>query len=178
MSMLVAVAYDTEERAAEVLRVLRDLEDEQFLDLEDAICATKDHAGQIRLHQSEQRIAPGARKRAVSGALVGMLITVPLLAVGPAGALIGVAASGIAGVTAGIRGGVPEDTGVDDDFAMRLTRHNPPGSSTLFVLVRRSEPDQVLARVRAYGGTVLHTTLSPAAERRLKAALAEQEGAS
>lgn len=174
MSMLVAVAYDTEARAAEVLEVLRSLADDQLLDLEDAICATKDRAGQIRLQQSEQRIAPGARKRAISGTLVGVLITLPLLAVGPAAALIGATASGIAGITAGVRGGTPEDTGVDDDFAMRLTRHVPPESSVLFVLIRRAEPDQVLARVGAYGGTVLHTTLSPAAERRLKAALAEQ----
>src|SRR6185437_11215830 len=96
--------------------------------------------GQVRLHQTEHHIAEGAGKRAVSGTLVGVLVTLPLLAVGPAAALLGVAATGGAGIAAGVLGGTPEDTGVNDDFATKLAAHTRPGSSTLFVLVRRAEP--------------------------------------
>ena len=83
---------------------------------------------------------------------------------------------GGAGVIAAVKGGEQKDTGVDDQFATKLAAHTPPGSSTLFVLVRRSEPQRVVEELRGYGGTVLHTTLTPAAERRLRATLADQSG--
>jgi uncharacterized membrane protein len=176
MSTLVAVAYDSETRAKEVLAELRHLEAERLLDLEDAVYAVKDRAGEVRLHQTEHHVAKGAGERAVSGTLVGVLITLPLVAVGPVAVLAGMAAAGGAGIAAGLLGGTPKDVGVNDDFAKRLASHTPPGSSTLFVLVRRAEPGRVIEEIRGHGGTVLHTTLSRSAERRLRAALADQGG--
>jgi uncharacterized membrane protein len=176
MSTLVAVAYDSEDRAPEVLAALRHLETEHLLDLEDALYATKDREGQVHLHQTEHHLAKGAGKRAVSGTLVGVLVAVPMLAIGPVAALLGTAAAGGAGVAAAVYGGTPEDTGVSDEFAIKLARHTPPGGSILFVLVRRAEPGRVVEEVRRYGGTVLHTTLPRSAERRLREALSHPDG--
>jgi uncharacterized membrane protein len=47
------------------------------------------------------------------------------------------------------------------------------GSSAVFVLVRKATPDKVLAEVGKYGGTVLRTSLSADAERRLQDALSK-----
>jgi uncharacterized membrane protein len=46
-----------------------------------------------------------------------------------------------------------------------------PGSSALFVLVRRAMPDKVLPELSPFGGTVLRTFLSNEQEERLRQAL-------
>jgi uncharacterized membrane protein len=46
-----------------------------------------------------------------------------------------------------------------------------PGSSALFVLVRRATPDKVLPELRPFGGKVLQTSLSHEQEERLRHAL-------
>jgi uncharacterized membrane protein len=58
-----------------------------------------------------------------------------------------------------------------DSFIKDLAAKLQPGSSALFVLVRKATPDKVLPEVSKYGGTVLHTSLSNDAEARLQAAL-------
>ena len=46
-----------------------------------------------------------------------------------------------------------------------------PGSSTLFVLVRKATPDKVLEELKGTGGRVLKTSLSHEDEAKLQAAL-------
>jgi uncharacterized membrane protein len=46
-----------------------------------------------------------------------------------------------------------------------------PGSSALFVLVRKATPDKVLAELQGSGGKVLKTSLSHDDEAKLQAAL-------
>jgi len=46
-----------------------------------------------------------------------------------------------------------------------------PGSSTLFVLVRKATPDKVLEELKGTGGRVLNTSLSHEDETKLQAAL-------
>lgn len=176
MSTLVAVAYDSEDRAAEVLKTLRRLERAQLLDLEDAVYTVKDRSGAITLHQTQSQVAEGARKRAVAGTVVGAMVALPMLVVGPIAALAGAVVVGGAGVAAAVLGGERKDIGVNDDFATKLAAHTPPGSSALFVLVRKAEPEQVIAEIGPYGGVVLQSTLTKAAERRLRKALKEREG--
>ena len=107
---------------------------------------------------------------------MGAMVAFPLLVVGPVAALAAAVAVGGAGVAAAVKGGEKKDIGVNDDFATKLASHTPPGSSVLFVLVRRSEPDRVLEEIRHYGGVVLQSTLSRSAERRLRAALKNPSG--
>ena len=46
-----------------------------------------------------------------------------------------------------------------------------PGSSVLFVLVRKATPDKVLDEVKGTGGKILKTSLSHDDEAKLQAAL-------
>ena len=53
----------------------------------------------------------------------------------------------------------------------QLAANMKPGSSTLFVLVRKATPDKVLEALQGTGGKVLKTSLSHDDEAKLQAAL-------
>jgi uncharacterized membrane protein len=98
------------------------------------------------------------------GTLIGLLFLNPL-----AGLLTGAAF----GAGTGALSGALVDYGIDDEFIRSLGATIEPGSSALFVLVRRVTPDKVLPELRPFGGTVLRTSLSTEQEERLRQALQE-----
>ena len=171
MSDLIAVAYPDEQRAAEVLTTLRELQAEHLIDLDDAVYVTKDLAGKLKLHQSVNLTAAGAMDGAFWGLLIGMLFTLPFPFMAP------VAFLGLSAVTAGIGAaagaieGHFSDYGIDDQFIKDLSASMQPGSSALFVLVRKSTPDKVIPEISKYGGTILRTSLSKETEEQLRQAL-------
>jgi uncharacterized membrane protein len=74
--------------------------------------------------------------------------------------------------TAGAVSGALTDLGIDDKFMKELAAANmKPGSSTLFVLVKKVTPDKVLDEIKGTGGKVLKTSLSHEDEAKLQAAL-------
>ena len=77
----------------------------------------------------------------------------------------------MAGAAAGAAAGALADIGIDDNFMKELGATLKPGSSALFVLVRKVTPDKVLEAVRGIGGKVLKTSLSHDDEAKLQAAL-------
>jgi uncharacterized membrane protein len=81
--------------------------------------------------------------------------------------LLGVAV----GATTGAILGALSDVGINDGFMKQLGATLTPGSSALFVLVRKATPDKVVDEVKQYGGTVLRTSLTKEDEAALQAAL-------
>jgi uncharacterized membrane protein len=75
------------------------------------------------------------------------------------------------GATAGAVSGALTDVGINDTFMKELAETLKPGSSTLFVLVRKATPDKVLEELKGTGGKVLRTSLSHDDEAKLQAAL-------
>jgi uncharacterized membrane protein len=63
------------------------------------------------------------------------------------------------------------DYGINDDFIWSLGQTLPSNSSALFLLVKKAQPEKVLAEMSKFRGRVLRTSLSPDQERRLQAAL-------
>ena len=63
------------------------------------------------------------------------------------------------------------DVGIDDEFMKELAATMTPGSSTLFILVRKTTPDKLLEELKGKGGKILKTSLSHEDETRLQAAL-------
>src|SRR6516165_12352452 len=124
MSTLVVVGYDEPYQADEVLLKLRKLQRDYLLDLEDAAVAIKDQQGKVKLHQTVNLTAAGALRGGFWGALIGLIFLNPLR--GPA-----------LGATAGAVGGALTDVGISDKFMKDLAATMKPGSSTLFVLVRK-----------------------------------------
>jgi uncharacterized membrane protein len=158
MSTLVAVTYDDEFKAAEVLATLRRLQSEYLIDLEDAAYVTKGTDGTVKVHQNHSLSGAGALGGGFWGLLFGLIFFVPILglAVGAGlGALIG----------------HYSDYGIDKQFMESLRAQMKPGSSAIFVLVRKSTPDKVIPEIAKYGGTVVQTNLSDDAEKKLQDAL-------
>ena len=170
MSDLIVLGFDHVDDAAKVLAECRKLETEYLLDLEDAVVVTRDGTGKARLHQSVNLERAGASWGLLSdgfwGTLVGLLCLNPL-----AGFVIGSAV----GAGAGALAGSFSDYGINDDFIRSLSDTIPPNTSALFVLVRKSQPDKVLADLAQFKGhaRIVQTSLSPEGEARLKAALVE-----
>jgi uncharacterized membrane protein len=158
MNTLVVIGYDNAYAAEEVRLKLRKLQSEYLVDLEDAVVAVKDAKGMIQLHQAMNLTAAGAVSGGFWGTLVGMIFLNPLL--------------GLAvGASAGAVSGALTDLGINDQFMKDLAATLQPGSSALFVLVRKATPDKVLEELKGSGGTVLKTSLSHEDETKLQAAL-------
>ncbi len=158
MSTLVVIGYDNAFAAEEVRLKLRKLQSEYLIDLEDAVVAVKDQAGKVKLNQAVDLTTAGAVSGGFWGSLIGLLFLNPLL--------------GLAvGAAAGAASGALTDIGINDDFMKELASSLTPGSSALFVLVRKVTEDKVLEAILGTGGKVLKTSLSHEDEGRLQAAL-------
>ena len=158
MSTLVVIGYKDLYQAEEVRLKLWKLQKDYLIDLEDAVVATKDQEGKIKLHQAVNLTAAGAVSGSFWGSLIGLIFLNPLL--------------GLAmGAAAGAASGALSDVGIDDKFMKDLAATMQPGSSALFVLARRATPDKVLEELKGTGGTILQTSLSHDDEAKLQAAL-------
>ena len=158
MSTLVVIGYDDEFKAEEVRLKLRKLQKDYLIDLEDAVVAVKNDKGKVKLHQAVNLTAAGAIGGGFWGSLIGLIFLNPLL-----GAAVG--------ATAGAVSGALTDVGINDKFMKELADAMNPGSSALFVLVRKATPDKVLEEVKGTGGKILKTSLSHDDEAKLQAAL-------
>lgn len=63
------------------------------------------------------------------------------------------------------------DIGINDKFMKGLGETFTPGTSALFVLVRKSTPDKVLDRLKGFKGKVLQTSLDKDREEELRKVL-------
>jgi uncharacterized membrane protein len=134
------------------------MQKDYLIDLEDAVVATKDAKGKVKLHQAYNLTAAGAISGGFWGSLIGLIFLNPIF-----GAAVG--------ATAGAVSGALTDVGINDKFMKELAATMTPGSSVLFVLVRKSTPDKVLEEVKGTGGKILKTSLSHDDEAKLQAAL-------
>ena len=168
MSELVAVSYPDVYRAGEVCAALQRLHREFLIEMEDAAYVTREEDGKIKLHQTQPVVGLatgiGASRGGIWGALIGLLFMQPLLGMA-AGAVLGAASGAIAGRLA--------DYGIPDQFVKDLAGKLQPGTSMLFVLFRKVTWEKVMPRISEYGGTVMHSSLTPEAETRLQSALTE-----
>ena len=124
----------------------------------DHSAAVTEKNGKVKLNQAVNLTAAGAVSGGFWGSLIGLIFLNPLL--------------GFAvGATAGAVSGALTDIGIDDSFMKQLAGTMTPGSSTLFVLVRKATPDKVLEELKGTGGRILKTSLSHEDEAKLQAAL-------
>jgi uncharacterized membrane protein len=114
----------------------------------------------VQLHQPVNLTASGALSGTFWGSLIGLIFLNPLL-----GAAIGAGAGALSGKLT--------DIGINDQFMKELAATFKPGTSALFVLVRKSTPDKVLEGLHPFIGKakVLRTSLTKDKEEELRAAL-------
>jgi len=160
MANLIAVTFEDETAAFSLRAALGKLQREYLINMEDVVVVTRDESGQVKLHQAANLTAVGALGDAFWVLLIGMVFLSPLL-----GAAVG----------AGALSGRFADLGIDDGFIGELGAGLPNGGSALFLLVRKSTPDKVLASLEPFRGTgkVLQTSLSKENEQDLRDFLEE-----
>jgi uncharacterized membrane protein len=161
MSDLIVVGFKDEFKADEVMNELRRLQSEYLVDLEDAAVVIRNQEGKVKIKQAQELVAAGA----IGGSYWGVLLSV--LFFNPIFALVGAAAGALSGALS--------DIGIDDNFMRDLGSTIEPGTSAIFVLVRKSTPDRVLADLSKFEGKVLRTSLSKEDEAKLQAALSKGE---
>jgi len=160
MSTLVAVVFEDETTAFEMRAALLKMQKEYLIQMEDSVVVIKNQNGSIKLDQMISLTAAGAVGGGFWGMLIGLLFLNPLL-----GAAIGAAAGAI---SAKFR-----DIGLNDKWMKDLAQSFKPGSSALFVLVRKMTADKVLDGLKEFSGRgrVFQTSLDKDEEATLRASL-------
>jgi uncharacterized membrane protein len=161
MSNLIAVVFDDETTAFDMRASLLHMQKQYLIDLEDSVVVTRDLKGKTKLDQAVNLTAAGAIGGGFWGLLIGFLFLNPLI-----GAAVGATAGAIAGKF--------RDIGIDDTMMRDLGSSLKPGTSALFVLVRRATLDKVLDGLKAFAGKgkVFQTSLIKDDEDSLREALA------
>ena len=160
MSSLVAVVFNDETTAFEMRAALAKMQKDYLIEMEDAVVVTKGKDGNTKLHQAVNLTAAGAVGGGFWGMLIGMLFLNPLI-----GTTVGAASGAIAGKLS--------DIGINDKMMKELAASFSPGSSALFVLVRKATADKVLDGLKPFAGKgkVFQTSLSKDDEAALRQAL-------
>lgn len=156
MSDLIGIAFTDEHRAAEVLTTLRQWQREYLVDMEDAVVVVKDKAGKIKLNQTVNLVPVGAMRGSLWGLLIGLLFGLPLVGV-------------LGGAASGALFGKLADYGIDDQLIRNCSATLAPGTSAIFILVRKITLDKVLPELQKFDGTVIKTSLPTEAEELLRA---------
>ena len=162
MSTLVAIVFDDESTGFEMRAALVKMQQKYLLEMEDAVVVTRDPNGKARLHQATSLTSVGAVTGGFWGMLIGLLFLNPLL-----GAIVGAGAGAISGKF--------RDIGVDDNMMKEVGTSLKPGTSALFLLVRKVTADKVLDGLKPFvgKGRVFQSSLSKDDEKALRDALEE-----
>ena len=157
MSNLVVVGFDNAADAFKMRLALAEMQMQYLIEMEDAVVVTRDAKGAVQLHQAVNLTAAGAVSGAFWGSLIGLLFLNPLV-----GAAVGAGSGALSGKLV--------DIGINDQFMKDLGGTLTPGSSALFVLVRKSTPDKVLEGLKPFvgKGRVLQTSLTKDREDELR----------
>ncbi len=145
------VAFDGVGQADEVLETLKELDDNQLVELGKAAVIQRDADGQIELEETaDMDTKDSAIAGAVAGGLLGMLTGKGLVG----GALLG--AGGGALASKGL------DLGIDDDYLNEVAESLGPDSSAIVATVEFANVDASMEALdRFEAGTIVHTTLQP-----------------
>ena len=164
MSTLIAITYDTADKAKQTLEELGKMQKMQLITLEDAAVAVKDQKGKVKVTQTLEKMATG---QSVTwgffwGFLIGLIFMAPLF--------WGLFTALFAGLL-----GKGRDLGIDNQFIKDVGNSLDPGESALFILVVEATTDKVLPEMAKFGGTVFQTSLSKDDEALLKEALENEQ---
>jgi uncharacterized membrane protein len=157
MSNLIVVGFQNEADAFQMRAALAKLQSQYLIEMDDAVVVTRDAKGKVQLHQPVNLTAAGAVGGAFWGMLIGMLFLNPLL-----GAAIGAGSGALSGKLS--------DIGINDQFMKELGATLTAGTSALFVLVRKSTPDKVMAALKPFAGKgrIIQTSLTKDQEDELR----------
>jgi uncharacterized membrane protein len=156
MVMVFDGPYDAEKARLE----LRMMEKDELVDLQESVVLVRDNNGEIHFHHSQHFTLPLSLGGGFVGTLVGLMILNPVVA------LIG----GISGTALGALLGALKEVGIEEDFMKDLADEMRPGSSSLFIVTRKGDPQKIMEALKPYDGKILCNALYHQNESKLKAA--------
>ena len=154
---LIALEFDDELKAREVLLAFLRLQKHRSLLLEDAAIVTNNRKVRI-LQTQDTNPSQGALRGSWWGLLAGLLFGYALPA-----ALIGAAI--------GALWAWRKDTGIDDQQMKELGLGIRPGDAVAFFLVRDAFPTHLIHELRRFDGRILHTTFDAETREQFEEAL-------
>jgi uncharacterized membrane protein len=158
LSDLLVIGYPDEQTAPRVWDEVRKLQHDFLIDLEDAAVIIHRADGKFEVRTAHNPVQGQTFWGLFWGFLVGLIFLVPLF-----GMVFGAATGAIFGAI--------EKTAINKEFRDRVRDLVQPGTSAIFMVVRKVTTDKVLEALKPYGGTVLKTSLSHEDEARLQEAL-------
>lgn len=160
MSELIVFAFDDDTTAYAMRAALGRMQQNYLIEMEDVVVVHKDDKGQVRLDQAVNLTAQGAVGGGFWGLLIGLLFLNPLL-----GAAVG---AGAGAISASLT-----DIGINDNFMKDLGEGLKPGTSALFLLLRKVTPDKLLDGLREFTGRarIMQSSLSKDQEEDLRAVI-------
>jgi uncharacterized membrane protein len=158
--VLLVLGFADELSAFALRDVLCEMEEEGVIEIGDAVVATRNARGKVRLHQSLPLVAAGTALGSFSGLFIGTMLLNPIFG-SLAGAAVGAASASFA------------DAGINDAFMKDLGETLTPGSSALFVLGRKRKHDELVERLKPFAGRckILHHTMTAENEALLRTLL-------
>ena len=157
MSDLIAVSFDDKFSAEQLRLDLLKLQHEHLVDLEEAVVVSRNQEGKVKLHHAAHMTVPSAVGGGLLGTLSGFILFNPVLAA--IGLVVGTALGAITGEVL--------DVGMDERFIKDLATHLKPGSSALFILVKKGVSETILKELKKFDGKLLQTSLAPEDEKKL-----------
>lgn len=163
---IVALAFESHELAAEALKSALRLEEQDLIDVHDAVFIERHEDGTVEVNESASVAAAAvAVPSSLFGALVGTLIA------GPVGLLIG-------GVLAGGGGALAArlvETGISDKVVGELQELTKPGHTVLALMVSDIAGMAVIEELRRFrGAKVVYAELPTAALDLVRQTLSER----
>ena len=158
MATLIAIGYPDEATAhaaeAEVKRLSQDL----LIEPEAVAVIVRDPDGNLRVTTNHHLVGAGSAWGMLWGGLFGLLFFVPFF-----GMAVGAGLGALMGKI--------EKSGVNEQFKKQVQDMLQPGTSALFMVVDKVTPDRAVEALSQFGGTVLKSSLSKDAEKKLQDAL-------
>jgi uncharacterized membrane protein len=155
MAELIVVGYDTPATAEAARKELFGMANEYLVDVADAVIATMDEDGHVKLDQMVNMWTVGAAGGAFWGLLAGLIFFNPIL-----GLAVG---TGAGALTGGLT-----DYGIKDDFMKEVSGVLQPGQAALFMMMKTEASDRVVERLGMKGGRIIRTNLDREAEDHLR----------
>jgi uncharacterized membrane protein len=160
MATLVAITFEDQESASDVLRRIRQVEREGQIELADTAVLVKDEHGKIH---TKNELDSGVETGATVGGLLGLWLSFLFP---------------VAGLAVGIAGGALVgrffEQGVDKEIVKEVRDELKPGTSALFMMIKGGSPDAAIAAVKPHKGKVYQSALSYDTEQSLRHALGEK----
>jgi uncharacterized membrane protein/copper chaperone CopZ len=148
MSKFVVIVFDSEAKAYEGTRALKELHAEGNVTLFSEAVVTKDAAGKLSVKDMVDQGPLGTAVGGLVGGLVGLLG-------GPAGAVVGIASGMVIGSIGDLL-----DIGVGTDFVDKVSHTLAPGKTAVIAEVEEDWVTPLNTRIETIGGTIVREVRS------------------